>query len=87
MAAALLLALLVLGAALAPLYGRPAAAFLAATSVAWIFGNQSMEGEILVVFSPTHGLTSADFGALAGLLVAVVVWIWFPRGSKQRKRR
>jgi hypothetical protein len=87
MAAALLLALLVLGAALAPLFGRPAAAFLAATSVAWLFGNQSMEGEILVVLSPTHGVTGADLGAFAGIAIAVVAWVWFPRGSKQRKRR
>jgi hypothetical protein len=84
MAAGIVLALLVVAAALAPVFGRPAAAFLAATSLAWLLANQSMEGEILWVLGPTHGLTAADLGGLAGLVVAVVVWIWLPRGSKHR---
>lgn len=84
MGAALVLALLVLGAALAPLYGRPAAAFLAAASLAWLVVDQPMEGEILWVVLPTHALTAGDFGGLTGLVVATAVWIWLPHGSKHR---
>jgi hypothetical protein len=82
MLAGLVLFLLVVSAALAPVGGRPAAAFLAGVSVAWLLVSQSMEGDVLVVFSAGHGLTSADLGGLAGLLVAVGAWVRPRRRSK-----
>lgn len=75
MIAGLVLAALVVAAALAPLLGRPGAVLLAAVSVLWLLVNGPLEGEVLVSFNDDHGLTSADLATVAGLGVAVWVWI------------
>lgn len=75
MGAGIILILLVVGAATAPGLGRPGAVLLAAISVAWLMVSQPMEGAVLVVFSPTRGLTAADLGGLAGLVIAGWVWV------------
>jgi hypothetical protein len=82
MLAGLVLFLLVASAAAAPSWGRPGAGFLAAVSVVWLLVSQSMEGTVLLVLSPTHGLTSADLGGVAGLLVAAWVWLRPRQASK-----
>lgn len=86
MVAALALAALVASAALAGRWGRPGAVLLAACSVAWIFANRSMEGDLLYRLSSTRGIVAADAGALAGLLVALVVWFW-PRRERSESER
>ena len=83
MVAALALVALVASAALAGRWGRPGALVLALCSCVWIFANRSMEGDLLYRVSSTHGLVAADAGALAGLLVALVLWFWPPRDRSQ----
>ncbi|MCW2792445.1 MAG: hypothetical protein JWO76_1543 [Nocardioides sp.] len=71
----LALAALVLTAGLAPRFGRPGAVALAAVSVLWFLVNKPVEGDTLVYVTHDHGLTSADLGGVAGLLLAL--WVWF----------
>ena len=88
MLAALALMALVASAALAGRWGRPGAVVLAVCSCAWLFANRSMEGDLLLRLSSTRGVVAADAGALAGLVVALVVW-FRPRrdGAKSEKPR
>jgi hypothetical protein len=60
---------------------------LAAVSVVWLLVSQPMEGDALVVVTADRGLTAADLGGVAGLLVAAWPFArpWF--GSKQRLDR
>jgi len=70
--AALVLAALVLAAGLTGRYGEAGAVTLAAISLAWLVVNGPMEGPVLLVVSPGHGLTGGDFAGIAGLSLAVV---------------
>ena len=70
MTAGLTLVLLVLVAGTGDRTGRTGAVVLALVSVLWLFVNQPMEGAVLVVVSPSHGLTAADLAGLVGLVLA-----------------
>lgn len=75
MVPALVLFALVLTAAFAPRFGRPGALALALVSVLWLFANHRVEGHTVLVLTPSHGVTTADFASAAGLLVAS--WTWW----------
>ena len=64
------LALLVVAAAFAPRLGRAGAAVIAALSVLWLLVDHRMEGGVLVVVVPGHGLVTADLAGLTGLALA-----------------
>jgi hypothetical protein len=53
---------------------------LAVTSVLWLLVNGPMEGPVLVVFSPHHGITGADLAGFTGLALAAY------RGVRLRRR-
>ncbi len=69
---------LLVAAALAGRYGRPAAVLLAVVAVGSLFANRSMEGRVLHSFPGDHGLTAGDLVSLTGFLLAVVLFC-FPR--------
>ena len=79
--AALVLAGLVLAAGLSGRHGWGGAATLAGMSLLWILVNGPMEGPVLVVFTPHHGLTGADLAGIAGLGLAAV------QGVQARRQR
>jgi hypothetical protein len=68
--AALVLAALVLTAGISGSYGRRGAAALAVLSVLWLLVNNPMEGPVLLVITPGHGVTGGDLAGLAGLAIA-----------------
>ena len=76
MLAGLVLAGVVVSAAAAGRFGRPAAPALAFFSVAWLVVNKRVEGPVLWTLSPQHGLVAADLAGLAGLLLAGVTAFW-----------
>jgi len=43
---------------------------LAAAAGVWVLANGPVEGRVLLVLSPEHGVTVADLPALAALIVA-----------------
>ena len=45
----------------------------------WLVVNKPMEGEVLVVVTEDHGLTTADLAGLAGVVLAVLLLV-LPRG-------
>ncbi len=54
---------------------RVLAAVLVVLAVAWVLVNGPVEGRVLVVFSPAHGLTVADLASVAALLIAgALLW-------------
>jgi len=69
---------IIVAAALAGRYGRPAAVLLAAVSVASLPLNHSMEGRTLYTLSHDHGITAGDLVSLLGFVLAAVMW-FFPR--------
>ena len=46
------------------------AAGLSTVAVVWVLVNGPVEGRVLLVLTPTHGLTVADLPSLAALVVA-----------------
>ncbi len=70
--AAAVLVGLVLAAGLSGRYGLRGVAALAALSLLWILVNGPMEGPVLLVFTPHHGLTGADLSGVAGLTLAAL---------------
>lgn len=52
---------------------RVVAVVLVVLAVTWILVNQPVEGPILLVVTPTHGLTVADLPSLAAFAVAVAL--------------
>ncbi|MFC4787256.1 hypothetical protein ACT8ZV_22455 [Nocardioides sp. MAHUQ-72] len=82
MVAGLVLAALVVFAAVCPMLGRIGAVLLALMSVLWLLVNRSMEGVVIVPVTRLHGLTSADLAGLAG--IAVAVWVWLAAGRPRR---
>ncbi len=54
--------------------GRVGAVLLAALAVLWLYVSNGMEGIVLLAVTSSHGLTSTDFVALAGLGLAA--WRW-----------
>ena len=82
MTAGLTLALLVLVAGTGDRTGRTGAVVLALVSVLWLLVNQPMEGPVLLVVSPGHGLTAADLAGLLGLGLAAWRLI---AGSRRRR--
>jgi hypothetical protein len=76
----LVLGALVVAAVLAGRYGRPAAVLLVVVSVLWVLVNHPMEGETLLPLSHGHGLTAADMGGLAGLVLATLL-LRYPRSD------
>ncbi|MCQ4120948.1 hypothetical protein [Rhodococcus tibetensis] len=66
---------------------RPSRLTATATVVAavlWIFGNGQLEGRILWVVTPSHGLTMSDLLSAAALLVAV--WGFLEAGPRGPQR-
>jgi hypothetical protein len=55
------------------------AAVLVVLAVVWVLVNGPVEGRVLWIITPTHGLTVADLASLAAVLVAVVL-VWPRRG-------
>lgn len=51
------------------------AVLLGMVAVVWVLVNGPVEGPILIVFTPDHGLTLADLPSLAAGLVAVAL-LW-----------
>jgi hypothetical protein len=47
---------------------------LAAAAGVWVAVNGPVEGPVLVVFTPEHGLTVADLPAIAAVIVAGVLF-------------
>jgi hypothetical protein len=47
---------------------------LAAAAGVWIAVNGPVEGPVLLVFTPQHGLTVADLPAIAAVIVAGVLF-------------
>jgi hypothetical protein len=77
--AGLVLAALVVAAAAAGRWGRPAALPLAVISCLWLLVNSPMEGRVLLEVTDTRGLTAADLAGLAGLLLALLAFVRPPR--------
>jgi hypothetical protein len=71
----LVLAALVAVAGFATRFGRAGALALAVVSVVWFLVNKPVEGDTLISITHAHGLTSADLGGVAGLVLAA--WVWF----------
>lgn len=82
MVASLVLVALVVLAAVSGEAGLGGAIALAAVAVLWFLVNGRMEGPILVVLAPTHGLTGADLAGIAALAVAG----WRAGGILRRRR-
>lgn len=70
MIAAVVLAGLVLTAGLSGRFGMGGAVALAAMSLLWLVVNGPMEGPILAIVAPGHGLTGGDLAGIAGLALA-----------------
>jgi len=68
--AAVVLAGLVLTAGLSGRFGMGGAVALAAMSLLWLVVNGPMEGPILAIVAPGHGLTGGDLAGIAGLALA-----------------
>jgi hypothetical protein len=47
---------------------------LAVAAAVWVAVNGPVEGPVLVVFTPEHGLTVADLPAIAAVIVAGVLF-------------
>jgi hypothetical protein len=56
------------------------AAVLVLAAVVWVLVNGPVEGPVLVVVSPDHGLTVADLFSVAAVLVAVLLLLSDHRG-------
>jgi hypothetical protein len=56
------------------------AAVLVLAAVVWVLVNGPVEGPVLVVVSPGHGLTVADLFSVAAVLVAVLLLLSDHRG-------
>lgn len=67
------LVLVLLGGFAAGRWGRPGAVLLALASLLWLAVNRPMEGRLIIVFSPEHGLVAADLVGFAGLGLAALV--------------
>lgn len=68
----LVLALLVVLAGTLAYTGWIGPVVLIVASVVWLRVNGPMEGRVLHVISPGHGVTAGDLAAVAGVLVALV---------------
>ena len=84
MVASIVLAGLVLAAGLSGLLGAGGAAALAAMSVLWLLVNDPMEGPVLIIFTPAHGLTGADLAGLVGLALAAVRVLVLVRAARRK---
>ncbi|MBY6367024.1 GGDEF domain-containing protein [Rhodococcoides corynebacterioides] len=62
---------------------RLSAAATAVASVGWLFFNGPIEGRVLVVFSPQHGITESDLLSVVGVAIAVTGW-WRWRRARDR---
>jgi hypothetical protein len=69
--AGLVLATLVVLAGLSATTGVPGGVALGCVSLLWLLVNGGMEGQVLWVLLPGHGLTEADLAGLAGIGLAV----------------
>lgn len=57
--------------------GRPsrwAAAVLASLSVAWLFGNGPIEGQVLVSIDINHGFTESDLLSVIGIVIGAITF-------------
>lgn len=54
---------------------------LSIAAMVWLVVNHPIEGRILLVVTPNHGLTEADLPALAALLVSGVLVLTARRSS------
>lgn len=73
MLAGLTLAALLASGFAAGRFGRLAALLLAGLSVVWFFVNRPMEGPVLLIVRPGHGLVAADLVGVAGFLLAALL--------------
>jgi hypothetical protein len=71
LAPAVVLVVLVFLAGVSAETGLLGAVALAVVSVAWLLVNAPIEGLILFVVAPGHGLTGSDLAGLTGLGLAV----------------
>ncbi len=62
---------------------RLSSAAVAVASVLWLFFNGPIEGHVLVVFTPQHGITESDLLSVVGMGLAVTGW-W--RAGRRRTR-
>jgi hypothetical protein len=79
--AAVVLVGLVLSAGLAGMLRFGGVVLLAAVSLLWLLVNGPMEGPVLVVLSPDHGITGADLAGCAGLALAAARLVMVVRSS------
>ncbi|MFC7960289.1 hypothetical protein [Rhodococcoides kroppenstedtii] len=62
---------------------RLSAAATAVASVGWLFLNGPIEGRVLVVISPQHGITESDLLSVVGVAIAATGW-WRWRRARDR---
>lgn len=55
---------------MSPAGKRRAAAALVVAAVVWVLVNGPVEGRVLFVFAPRHGVTTADLTSVAAVLLA-----------------
>jgi hypothetical protein len=67
---AIVLACLVLAAGLSGRSGIVGHVALGGLSVLWLLVNKPMEGPVLVILTPGHGVSGADLAGFAGLALA-----------------
>lgn len=82
MIAAVVLAALVLAAGFSAA-SRAGVVLLGALSLLWLAVNGPMEGPVLVVVAPGHGLTGGDLAGLVGLGLAAGRGLQWWRGSRR----
>jgi hypothetical protein len=70
LAPAVVLVALVFLAGVSAETGLLGAVGLAVVSVAWLVVNKKVEGPVLLVVAPGHGLTTSDLAGLTGLALA-----------------
>lgn len=68
-----MLAALLVAAAFAARLGLAGAAVLVALSLLWLRANTSMEGDVLLPVTATHGITEGDLVGVTGLALAAYV--------------
>lgn len=52
---------------------RSAAVALLVAAIVWVFVNGPVEGPVLLLLSPKHGVTVADLGSVVAVLAAAAL--------------
>ncbi|TIC79472.1 hypothetical protein [Nocardioides sp. GY 10127] len=85
MPAALTLVALLVSTAILPYTQWAGVVATAFFSGLWILANAPMEGDVLWVWSTTHGLTGGDLAGLAGIVIAGLRAWWLYRRTTRGK--